>query len=57
MFTCEGFAIQTRVKYLRARLVHSVLRVKVRGGIFSPCLHPPRRCGEGYSAPPFLLCR
>ena len=25
-------------------------------GIFAPCLHPPRRCGEGHSAPPFLSC-
>lgn len=27
------------------------------GGIFAPCLHPPRRHGEGHFAPPFLSCR
>ena len=49
--------MQTRVEILYNRLSHSVLCVKAKGGIFTPCLHPPRRRGEGHSAPPFLSCR
>ena len=50
--------MQTSIKILCNHLFHSVLRVKAKGGgIFAPCLHPPRRRGEGHFAPPFLSCR